>query len=1024
MVYLGPSRGCETCKRRRKKSCLRCRNSNRTCGGYDEQASKTLIFRRNHTQTPNPTRTDWATVEPLARKCSLPIRAPYPGTDILPDDAVPKEVSEDGVVAYAVRAFFYDFSISALDSTSVGFLKDLAAKIQQTGLDSVLAKACTMIGYANHARKLRRPSFTTKAEVLYHELLRFLAKEIATVSGEDRSDLIQLAWLMGLYEVVVADETRLEQIDVHVRGIVGMLQVENSPLGFVRGAFSACSLFPSAPSLPHSVNDLGRLQDILFDIGPLRMEAELVLADLALTESHLVALRQRVSILNNRLAKWEESVAPESKPVTIGHIPAGNSSYIEVGYWPGPLHMYIDLRAAAILNISRVARCYLLDLIFRLNDMQADGEDDGQEIDEAVQLIQDFTSSIPYHLVEDLHSFFAIVQRGHRIEEPGRAVGGLLLMYPLYIASRLSIVPLEMQDYFRRCLFWIGQNMGVGHASLLSNFGPHERRVKKYLEEATRGLFPRPRIPCLTELESILEDLRNALRSRWAGAKDVWSIFASHSFRDGYEAYWDVESFRQFLASRHPGIASHETTYLLWRCLHFYAHHPFPHSSRGSRIDEKGFQRAIALLAFRGTGLLGTQERGDYYWRDDEAAFQQADFRRIVRSLSELSIYYPAEHESTVTDVMDVLATTLPHSTALAPSPDQLRDAALRILPQPSTGYRLFRDGFSLFVRLLLQLRLWDVQGSCLPSGIFSDESDCQKLAESITEAISNEDQTIDPGIVTDVLPGVRERFYHFWGVIFQPQSLRDKIVPPEECLPNRTLAAVSLLLSVATRDASWPRQLLQTQDLGMDNLLEQIRGGRNPHIVLFTNETCTAVLGAYIPNPSSRDTESQCTSNSPLDDSGHFLFQLSPRFCLLRSIKSNSSLEELFRADSVSSLESTTMDEKPSRPYTVGHIGAGRGTRLRVDPQSLTVTMVVDLDESSEERAIYTDVCRRQNGQWELTVHPAQLHILRVRPSASTPTWSRNTNSEAVISGEELRNRIHGFGSTNSEIPKPGAQD
>lgn len=44
----------------------------------------------------------------------------------------------------------------------------------------------------------------------------------------------------------MADETRLEQIDVHVRGIVGMLQVSNSPLDFVRWIFSCYTLGPSA----------------------------------------------------------------------------------------------------------------------------------------------------------------------------------------------------------------------------------------------------------------------------------------------------------------------------------------------------------------------------------------------------------------------------------------------------------------------------------------------------------------------------------------------------------------------------------------------------------------------------------------------------------------------------------------------------------------------------------------------------------------------------------------------------------
>ncbi|PKX88977.1 uncharacterized protein P174DRAFT_425524 [Aspergillus novofumigatus IBT 16806] len=501
------------------------------------------------------------------------------------------------------------------------------------------------------------------------------------------------------------------------------------------------------------------------------------------------------------------------------------------------------------------------------------------------------------------------------------------------------------------------------------------RRVKKYLDEATK--------------ESVLDDLHETLAPHWVGAKDVWNIFFLHTFQDGYDRYWDVESFRRFLASQHPGIESQETVYLLGDvCISTRIIHSC--SSRGSRIDEKGFQRATALLVFRATDSLGKRERG-----------------------ITMRLYY-AENQWAVDDIMDVLATTLPHSS-LAPARDELRDAAERIQPRGLVRRRLFRDEFSLFVRLLLQLRVWDVQGSRLPSGIFDDESSsaCQKLAHSIADAVCHEDQTVDAGIVADVLPGLCERFYRFWGVIFQPRSLRETVVPPEERLPNYILAAVSRLLPLGT-DASGSTDcsltfLARTEDLGMGHLLQQLRGDRHSHILLFTDETCTAVLGAYIPYMSNDEAESQSRS-SLLEDRGHFLFQLSPRFSLLRSTGLVSSREELFYAESPS-----TTDQRQSPSYTIGH--AEGGARLRVDPQSLTATMVAKLTASSEEKAIYTDMCKDQDRERELTVHPSQLYILRIDPSTSTTTWNRNGSKEGV-GGEELRNRITGFGSSSSERP------
>ncbi len=60
---------------------------------------------------------------------------------------------------------------------------------------------------------------------------------------------------------------------------------------------------------------------------------------------------------------------------------------------------------------------------------------------------------------------------------PGRSVGGLLLMHTIYVASNLSIVPQQIRLYLKDCLEWIGMYMGIGQASLfakvrISDFGP------------------------------------------------------------------------------------------------------------------------------------------------------------------------------------------------------------------------------------------------------------------------------------------------------------------------------------------------------------------------------------------------------------------------------------------------------------------------------------------------------------------------------------------------------------------------
>ena len=93
------------------------------------------------------------------------------------------------------------------------------------------------------------------------------------------------------------------------------------------------------------------------------------------------------------------------------------------------------------------------------------------EQQDALTLVEDITASIPFHLVENLQLFLRDTQDENaaaRKIKPGRPVGGLLLLHPLCIASKLSIVPPALQNYTRECLEWIATNMGIGQASLLA----------------------------------------------------------------------------------------------------------------------------------------------------------------------------------------------------------------------------------------------------------------------------------------------------------------------------------------------------------------------------------------------------------------------------------------------------------------------------------------------------------------------------------------------------------------------------
>ena len=153
-------------------------------------------------------------------------------------------------------------------------------------------------------------------------------------------------------------------------------------------------------------------------------------------------------------------------------------SKLQIGYWPGKVDMYFDLYVAGVWNICRTARVLLIDLILKLSKMLQDDNNHSIEHQDALRLVEDIVSSIPFHLAEDLQVFLRDMECKNTVAmmKPGRPVGGLLLMHPIYVASKLSIVPLQLQEYTRECLEWITLYMGIGQASLLAKvrkFDPH-----------------------------------------------------------------------------------------------------------------------------------------------------------------------------------------------------------------------------------------------------------------------------------------------------------------------------------------------------------------------------------------------------------------------------------------------------------------------------------------------------------------------------------------------------------------------
>ncbi|EXJ85246.1 hypothetical protein A1O3_05921 [Capronia epimyces CBS 606.96] len=288
---------------------------------------------------------------------------------------------------------------------------------------------------------------------------------------------LMTAVLLGLYELVTANSSNPSSHTTHSGGVAAILCAEGSPFDLsIRGnlfqlahALRSGRHFEVVPNSPApaptpSFNPTD-ISAVAFH-QVLRRAEDCLSRSVALAEDLRDVLHQAV-LLDKRLALWPTRQSDEWRPRTIQagsqHPPEG------LNFWPPRVDTYYDLYVAAAWNAHRKNRLMLLDKILRLSErlQLKDGVRKLQA--EAADLVAAIMASIPYHVTHDLDMQQHLSSSSPGEVSPGKSIGGLLLMHPLYISSNLSIVPLHLRCQMRECLAWIGQNMGIGQATVFSN---------------------------------------------------------------------------------------------------------------------------------------------------------------------------------------------------------------------------------------------------------------------------------------------------------------------------------------------------------------------------------------------------------------------------------------------------------------------------------------------------------------------------------------------------------------------------
>ncbi|OCL02966.1 hypothetical protein AOQ84DRAFT_303720 [Glonium stellatum] len=468
MVNYGVSRACETCKQRRKKgiystfnrmnytneSCNRCVKASRVCLGYKDDSN--LLFRH------------WDGAKNT--DSSTPALAE-------PSRATPQNQR-------ALDSFFDDYCVESIDrSISRGFLDGLQSLINNAGQSSDIAQAARIVALAGIGNRTNRPDIVHQTKLIYGDLLRSFQTTLLDAVSSNTTESLMTAVLLGLYEIITSTEGNPDQHVAHVRGVSAILCSENSPFDLLAGTdlfqlgnpllLKAPLEQPHTPGVlcaPTLNGSIQSLDAILIRFNPVFHRANALLPDKSTALDDIQNLKQNAIVLDQEFSSWSAGQTAEWQPRSIGTIRGDQTrSWQSANFWPGNIDTYFDLYVAAVWNTYRKTHLMILDIIVRCLKRLEGNEIRTREQEEVQRLAEGIAASVPYHLTEDLQGYIQGIQAGSDTMIPGKPVGGLLLLHPLYVVARSSVVSPQLQAYMSECLEWIGKNMGIGQATLLSN---------------------------------------------------------------------------------------------------------------------------------------------------------------------------------------------------------------------------------------------------------------------------------------------------------------------------------------------------------------------------------------------------------------------------------------------------------------------------------------------------------------------------------------------------------------------------
>ncbi|KAI9148838.1 Transcription factor dbaG [Paramyrothecium foliicola] len=388
-------------------------------------------------------------------------------------DAAFIQTTEEEKVDYALRAFYYDFCVLPSSTGSRGFFISLEQHIHRLGTESMLSKACQAVSYVTHGQSLKRQQLLNEAEDMYRQAVGSLARALESPKTSNTVEEKLTSVVLGLYEMARPTGAATSIYRTHAKGLAALISIPPSPLSYLNTS-SSFHPFNSNNASQNSKQTMTLFTMPIVSEQAVRLDSLLQQLDSMLLKHKAVRsgntckeLMSECIALRDRFTRWEKGIAPQAWPAVIRSFngPA-EDLHVPVGCRRGRVDTYPDLYIAGVWNIARAAKLLLVFLMQKLPTDQDDPKTTAIHSSTSETLVDNIFASVPYHLTDNLYSFLETNPAG--IAEPGRTLGGLLLVMPLLCVSMLPIVSEEKRHYATKCLRWTAANMGIGLADVLA----------------------------------------------------------------------------------------------------------------------------------------------------------------------------------------------------------------------------------------------------------------------------------------------------------------------------------------------------------------------------------------------------------------------------------------------------------------------------------------------------------------------------------------------------------------------------